>query len=134
MKGPIFAGKTQPFEAILQSRLQVAENIDGVNADPQDPRSLQIWKNSQTLHLQTEGHCLSARFLQDPIDRRYLLLVDITQELKGQMNRPASGKSAIQIESLETIADLKATLQDGLRNSNRYEGSDHLHLWFAPDL
>ena len=131
MEGPIFAGKTQRLEAFLQFHLQVAENIDGLDADPQDSRSLQIRKDSQPFHFQTEGHRLSTRFLQDLLDRCYLLLDDISQELKGQMNRLGFGKPAIQIEFLETIADLTATPQDGLRNSNRDEGTDHGQFTFT---
>jgi len=46
--------------------------------------------------------------------------------MKGQVNRLGSGKTTLQIEFSETIADLSTTLQNGFRNGNSYKSTDHI--------
>ncbi len=123
VKIAIFFGETQGFEALLNFALQFHYCIDGFDADPDHSRIGKLGKHSQPTHLKIKGGNLPSRLLQNLCDPYDLILFDIAQKLKGQMNGTGFRKPSLQVQSPELSHNVLTTLQNRFRDSNSDEGT-----------
>ena len=123
MKIAIFLGETQGLKAVLDLALQFHEPIDGFYADPDHARMGEVRKNAEPAYLKIKGSNPTSCLRQNLRNGHDLILFDIPQELKGQVNGLGFGKPSLQVQPFEPNHDLLTAAEHRLWDSDGDEGT-----------